>query len=158
MGLGEAELSPHHLWGSSQAWEQRLGFAFGLIQQRNAQGRKPWQLLQGWSVLGSRAKALPQCTEGHRHLQLGPHSFGMSVRARCLRTLVVRGTIPMDVAAGSGLGWEGSGATPGTNKYLWKSALSPWIAEVHPALINADLLTANKHIKWKLLKKTILRK
>lgn len=64
----------------------------------------------------------------------------------------------MDVAAGSGLGWEGSGATPGTNKYLWKSALSPWIAEVHPALINADLLTANKHIKWKLLKKTILRK
>lgn len=50
----------------------------------------------------------------------------------------------MEVAAGSVLGWEGA-RTPGTNKYLWKSALSPWIAEVRAALINANLLTANKH-------------
>lgn len=61
MGLGEAELSPHHLWGSSQAWEHRLGFAFGLAGQRRAQGRKLWQFLEGWSMLGSREKA-----EGHK--------------------------------------------------------------------------------------------
>lgn len=54
------------------------------------------------------------------------------------------------------VGWEGGG-TPGTNKYLCKCALSPWIAEVRAALINADLLTANNHIKWKLLKKSILK-
>lgn len=59
--------------------------------------------------------------------------------------------------AGSGMGWEGGG-TPGTNKYLWKCALSTWVSEVRAALINADLLTANKHIKWKLLKKSILKK
>lgn len=47
--------------------------------------------------------------------------------------------------------------TPVTNKY-WKSALAPWIAEVHAAQINANLLTANERIKWKLLKKSILKK
>lgn len=52
----------------------------------------------------------------------------------------------------------GGGDTPVINRYFWKSALSPWIAEVRAAQINANLLTANKRIKWKLLKKSILKK
>lgn len=51
-------------------------------------------------------------------------------------------------------GTGGGGGTPVTRK----SALSPWIAEVRAAQINANLLTANKRIKWKLLKKSILKK
>lgn len=31
----------------------------------------------------------------------------------------------------------------------WKSALPPRLTEVRAAQINANLLTANKHIKWK---------
>lgn len=41
--------------------------------------------------------------------QLGPHSFGMSVHAGRLKNLMVRGTRPMEVAAGSaGMGgsWD----------------------------------------------------
>lgn len=34
----------------------------------------------------------------------------------------------------------------------WKSALPPRLTEVRAAQINANLLTANKHIKWKLIK------
>lgn len=65
------------------------------------------------------------------------------------------------LAAGEGAGGLGQGRggeTLVTNKYFWKSALSPWTAEVCAAQVNANLLTANKHIKWKLLKKSILKK
>lgn len=154
MGPGEAELSPHHPWVPSQAWEHRLGFAFGLVWQGRAQGRTRRQLLQGW---GSRERLCPSAQRVTGQSQLGSHSFGMSGHARCLKNLMVRGTRPVEAAAGSVLGWEGRGS-PGTNKYLWKSALSPWIAEVRAALINANLLTANKYIQWKLLKKSILKK
>lgn len=46
---------------------------------------------------------------------------------------------------------RGGGGTPSLT-YSWKSALSPRIAEVRAAQINANLLTANKPIKWKLIK------
>lgn len=39
-----------------------------------------------------------------------------------------------------------------------EACTSPRRAEVCAAQVNANLLTANKHIKWKLLKKSILKK
>lgn len=125
--------------------------------------------------------------EGHRQILTGDRiPVGSSVHARGLKNLILRGTRQLSPSSlfcliygehreeascmvlgrARWLQWRleqavccdrGGEETPVTNKY-WKSALAPWIAEVHAAQINANLLTANERIKWKLLKKSILKK
>lgn len=112
--------------------------------------------------------------EGHGQILAGGYvPVGSSACARCLENLILRGTRQLFfilVLSYLSRAWGGSVLHVGEHPlasaevgplsltYCWKPALSLWIAEVRAAQINANLLTANKHTKWKLLKKSILKK